>query len=230
MVDSFSDVLLAPFAKYLSKYGEWKLSDMSASILIPSKEFHFNKILVRSKRLSYSADKSWEFVASLIIYDKTNFSPDSKPLYQRLKGYECEIARKGLIRKKFLFQSSPLLFHLQKEIFELRIDELLVNMLNQDEKVHQCISTIAPDRLSIKLFSQPIITKDVDEYCREFHKTYDNPSELIWNVSIEKFLGAIVSRKKYFLTLDKIIEGLEIISKSLLKITKLSEKAIDYLA
>lgn len=196
MVDSFSDALLAPFAKYLSKYGEWKLSDLGASILIPSKEFHFNSILVKPKRFSFSADKSWEFTASVIIYDKEQFSTDCISLFQRLKGYECEISRIGLIRKKFRFYSYPILKYLQKEISDLVIDNYLAEMLNQDDLLQKRISAVSPDSLSVKLFSQPIVTKDLNEYCRKFHENYETPSELIWNVQCEKYLGHILSKKK----------------------------------
>ncbi|MHA1976916.1 MAG: hypothetical protein ACW98I_08465 [Candidatus Hodarchaeales archaeon] len=212
MVESYSDGLLAPFAKYMSKYGDWKISDLGASVLVPKIEYHFQSILVRSKRLSYSSDKSWEFTASVIILDKDNFSSENYLLFQRLKGYECEITREGHLNKKYHFQSSSLLEHLQREIPGLYMNTSLVEILNQDSSILERIHKIVPDQLSIRLFSQPIITKDLDEYCQEYRKTYESPTELIWNISIEKFVDMILSRKRYFQTIDIIIELLEEIS------------------
>ena len=209
MVESYSDGLLAPFAKYMSKYGDWQISNLGASMLIPTSNYHFNSILVRSKRLSYSSDKSWEFTASVVIIDKESFSSDNFLLFQRLKGYECEVERSGHLRKKFLFQISPLHEHLQKEIPSLYMNTSLIETLNQDSSVLERIHKIVPDQLSIRLFSQPIITKDLDEYCREYRKTYESPTELIWNISIEKFVDMILSKKRYFQTIDLIIELLE---------------------
>lgn len=216
-------MLLPPFAKYLSKYGDWELSDLAASILIPSREYHFNDILIKPRRLSYSADKSWNFIASVIIWDKEHFSETFIPLWQRLKGYECELVRVGLIRRSFHFQAIPLTSYLQKEILELVIDSTLMEMLNQDDSLQHRISMIVPDGISIQLFSQPINTKDFAEYTREFRGRFDSPSDLIWNVSIEKFLGPILSRKKYNKTLDLIIESLEIMGKHVQRITKMAE-------
>jgi hypothetical protein len=220
MVESYSDGLLAPFAKYMSKYGDWQISDLGASVLVPKIEFHFNSILVRSKRLSYSSDKSWEFTASVIIIKKEDFSSNDFLLFQRLKGYECEVERKGHLKKRFSFQSSSLLELLQREIPSLYVNTSLVESLNQDASVLERVHKIVPDQMSIRLFSQPIITKDLDEYCREYRKTYESPTELIWNVSIEKFVDMILSKKRYFQTIDLIIELLEEIAIKVQRITQ----------
>ncbi len=226
MVDSYTDVLLPPFAKYLSKYGEWKLSDLAACILIPSSEFHFNTVLVKSRRLSYSADKSWIFIASMIIYDQTQFSPEKTPLWQKIKGYECELVRKGLLRKTFHFQSRDLLTELQTTVPELVIHTTLIEMLNQEELLQECISKVVPEELTVHLFSQPIETNDFNEYCLEFRKRYESPSDLIWNIRLEKFLGPIFSKKKYNETLDKIFEILELITMKIQRFTRLIETSL----
>ncbi|MFX0205501.1 MAG: hypothetical protein ACFFDT_05905 [Candidatus Hodarchaeota archaeon] len=226
MVDSYTDVLLPPFAKYLSRYGEWRLSDLAACILMPSSEFHFNSVLVKSRRLSYSADKSWIFVASVIIYDQTQFSHGMAPLWQKIKGYECELVRKGLLRKSFQFQSSPLLIELQKAIPELVVHTTLMEMLNQDNLLQECISKVVPEEIVVHLFSQPIDTKDFNEYCQEYRKRYESPSDLIWNIKLEKFLGPIISKKKYNETLDKILEILELITLSIQRFTRLIETSL----
>ncbi|PWI48937.1 hypothetical protein CEE45_04195 [Candidatus Heimdallarchaeota archaeon B3_Heim] len=223
MVESYSDGLLAPFAKYMSKYGDWQISDLGASILVPKSGYHFNSILVRSKRLSYSSDKSWEFTASVVIIDKENFSSENILLFQRLKGYECELERTGFVRKNYRFHSSPFLEYLQNENTNVYINSSLVEILNQESSLLQCIHKIVPDQLSVRLFSQPIITKDLDEYSRKFKERYESPSELIWNISIEKFIDVIFSKKKYFQTLDLIIELLEDISINVQRITKETE-------
>ena len=223
MVESYSDGLLAPFAKYMSKYGEWQISDLGASVLIPHSDYHFNSVLVRSKRLSYSSDKSWEFTASVEIIDNEKFSSENSLLFQRLKGYECELERIGYLKKTFHFQSSSLLVHLQKEIPGLYINSSLIETLNQESSILKHINKIVPDYLTIQLFSPPIKTKDLSEYCREYRKTYDSPTELIWNISLEKFIDVILSKKKYFQTLDLIIELLEEISIKVQRTTKETE-------
>ncbi len=220
MVKSYSDGLLAPFAKYMAKYGDWQISDLGASVLVPKENYHFDSILVRSKRLSYSADKSWEFTASVVMINKEDFSSENFLLFQRLKGYECEVVRKGHLRKKYSFQSASLLEPLQIEIPGLYINGSLVESLNQDHSVLSKVQKIVPDQISIRLFSQPIVTKDLDEYCREYRKTYESPTELIWNVSIEKFVDMILSRKRYFQTIDLIVELLEEIASKVQRITQ----------
>ncbi len=224
MVKSYTDMLLPPFAKYLKKYGEWELSDMGGGLLIPKEEYHFNSILTKPKQLWVSADRSWQFIAAITILDKNKFSDKDIPLFQQLKGHECQISRSGFIRKKFQFISNPLLKYLNAEIPNLVIDNALVEILNQDAVLQKSFSTITPDSLSITLFSQPIVTRDLKEYCSGFLKVFQNPTELIWNVNLEKFLGAITSKGNYYKVLDTIIETLDTISLHILRNTDIQKK------
>ncbi len=219
MVKSFSDMLLVPFAKYLVKYGEWELSNVGGSVLIPQEHFHFDSVLFKSRRLYYSADKSWRFIASVKILDQDDFTSKNVQHFQYLKGLECELIRKGLIRKNFSFKSSKILIQLQEKIKNLFIRDYLCNDLNMDIDLQKNISFIVPDKITILLFSQPIMAKDYETYSDEFKLQFTNPESIIWNIEIEKYLGAIVSRGKYHKTLDSIIESLDIISKHLRNIS-----------
>ncbi|UCG01503.1 MAG: hypothetical protein JSW11_18040, partial [Candidatus Heimdallarchaeota archaeon] len=164
MVNSYSDGLLVPFAKYLSKYGKWELSNLGASILIPNEGSHFNSILFRQRRLSFSVDMTWQFIASVVIVDKEDFSCSLIPVFQRLKGLECEFSKKGLIRKNYQIESYHFLKYLQKEIPNLVLSDYLVEALWEDVSLKDIISTISPDALTVTLFSQPIATNKLDEY------------------------------------------------------------------
>ncbi|MHA2363870.1 MAG: hypothetical protein ACXAC7_07920 [Candidatus Hodarchaeales archaeon] len=223
MVDSYADLMLVPFAKYLSKYAKaWKLSDLGASLMIPKNHYSFNSILFKQKKLSYSTDRTWEFVASVIIINKEDFSKEDKAIYQVLKGFECDIKRTGLIRKKYLFISNPLLTHLNAEIPELHIDPYLVKRFNQDYKLKKFSSEINPDQILIRLFSQPIDSKELIDYCRIYKKIFNNPTDgIIWNIVIEKYLGSIILKKTYLKVLDSIIESFNIISRHLIEISNL---------
>ena len=64
------------------------------------------------------------------------------------------------------------------------------------------------------------MAKDYETYSDEFKLQFTNPKSIIWNIEIEKYLGAIVSRGKYHKTLDSIIESLDIISKHLRNISR----------
>ncbi|MFX0211254.1 MAG: hypothetical protein ACFFDT_35060 [Candidatus Hodarchaeota archaeon] len=226
MVKSYTDMLLPPFAKYLKKYGQWELSDVGGSLLIPKEEYHFNYLLAKPKQLWVSADRSWQFIAAINILEKNKFSDKDIPLFQQLKGHECQISRIGFIRKKFQFISNPLLKHLEVEIPNLVIDNTLVEILNQDDSLQKSFSTITPDSLSITLFSQPIVTRDLKEYCLQFLNLFQNPTELIWNVNLEKYLGAITSKGKYYKVLDTIIEVLDAISLHIRRNTDIQEKRV----
>jgi len=217
MVKSYSDMLLVPFAKYLKKYGRLELSNLGASLLIPNEEFHFNSILFKPKRLSYSADKSWEFIASVVVLEKDDFSKENFLLYQRLKGLECTLNTKGFIRKSFSMKSNDLLSHLKQQIPDLHIDTHLCEVINQDFILKDLLSKISPDSLSITLFNQPLNVTDITEYCIQFRKQYECPSEIIWNINLEKFLGGIISKKKYTKIIDSTIQALEIISNHLIR-------------
>ena len=217
MVKSYSDMLLVPFAKYLKKYGQLELSNLGASLLIPNEEFHFSSILFKPKRLSYSADKAWEFIASVVILERDDFSKENFPLYQKLKGLECTLNTKGIIRKNFSMKSNDFLKHLKQEIPDLKIDTHLCEVINQDFILKDLLTKISPDSLTITLFNQPLNVTDITEYCIQFRKVYEFPSEIIWNINLEKFLGGIISKKKYTKIIDSTIQALEIISIHLIR-------------
>ncbi|UCE12996.1 MAG: hypothetical protein JSV04_12490 [Candidatus Heimdallarchaeota archaeon] len=224
MIDSYSDMLLVPFAKYLAKYGEWKLSNLGTSMLIPTEKYHFDSIVFIPRRLSFSVDKSWQFIASVNIKEKNQFSKEHVRLFQLLKRFECEVSVKGFFKKKFYLMPNPLLKHLQEEIPDLIYDDHLVHLLEQDESLKRLISIITPESLSITLYSEPINTKNLKEYCTQFREIYQNPNELIWNIKIEKFLGYIISKGKYNRILDSIIEAFENISLHLTNLTARIER------
>ena len=221
MVREYTDMMLPPFAKYLAKYTKkWELSDMGGSLMIP-KDFHFfNSILFKSKKLSFSSDKTWDFIASVLVIDKKDNPDLIKKSFQMLKGAEFIIKKEGLVRKKFKFLSNPLLEYLKAEIPDLIIDSSLIESFEQDTDLQRLISVIKPDRFSINLFSQPIMTKDPEEYRKEYKSIFYNPTDgIIWNITIEKYLGDIISRSSYTKVLDAIIEVFDHTSNALINLS-----------
>jgi hypothetical protein len=211
-------MLLVPFAKYLTKYAsEWKISSIGTSLMIPKKEFHFNSLMFREKRLSLSVDCSWEFIASVIIVDAKDFEKEvHTKLYQRLKGFECIMIEKGLFNKRRSMISNPVLSILkEKALPNLDISSTLTSFLNEDRTLQDSFSIIKPDNVALQLYSSQGKSKNVDDFCKEFIPYYENPDQIIWNIIIEKFLGMIVTRGRYTRTLDAIIEALDLIAKNL---------------
>ncbi len=226
MVKSYSDMLLVPFAKYLKKYGTLELSNMGGSVLIPNDNASYNSILFKPKRLPYSADKSWEFIASVRIIEQEIFSKEHVELYQRLKGMECTLVRKGKIRRKYIMEPKTLLHQLQQEIPKLQISTYLSEIINQELQLENLFSIISPDSLTISLFNPPINTKDLSEYCKQFKNHYDSPTDIIMNINLEKYLEGIISKKKYLLVIDSIFQALEILALSLRRATQLVESRL----
>jgi hypothetical protein len=221
MTNSYSDLLLVPFAKYLKKYGKLELSNLGTSLLVPKEGFHFNSIMFKPKHIPYSADKSWEFIGSVIILENEDFSKENIPLYQRLKGLDCTLSIEGFLRKSYIMKSNDLLNYLKQEIPELLIDSHLCEIINQDSTLRDLLKEITPDSLSITLFNQPLSTSDLTEYCKQFKQIFESPSEIIWNINLEKYIGGIISKKKYTYIIDSIIQALDIISEHLLREVKI---------
>jgi hypothetical protein len=222
MVKEYSDMMLPPFAKYLDKYTKkWEISDMGGSLMIPKYNHYFNSILFRSRKLSFSTDKTWEFIASVPVVDKKDTSDLINKSFQLLKGAECEIKGEGLFKKNFKFISNPMLEYLKEEIPELKIDTSLIESFEQDTDLRRLLSIIKPDKLSIKLFSQPIMTKDLEEYREEFKAIFYNPIDgIIWNIIIERYLDDIFTKSSYTKVLDAIIEVFDVFSIALTNISK----------
>ncbi len=210
MVKSFTDDLLVPFAKYLENYGTWDISSQGASILIPHSHFHFDKILFLPKRLYYSADKTWNFIASVPIISKNQFKQNDIKLYQNLKCIEAEVKKLGVLKKKFRFQEHSISLKLQEEIPSFETRSFLTEILNEDRDLMQLMNNISPENLQIQLYSPRIQTSSIKEYINQFKIYYQNPEEIIWNIAIEKYLDSIISKKKYTLVLDSIIQALDL--------------------
>lgn len=223
MVKEYTDMLLPPFAKYLAKYTKkWEISDMGGSLMIPNDFYYFNSILFKSKKIStYSTDQTWDFIASVPVIDPKENTEKITKGYQLLKGYECEIQKKGTLKRNYKFVSNPFLEFLQKDIPDLIIDPSLIESFEQDTDIKRLIADIRPDRFSIKLFSQPIMTKDPEEYRKKYKLIFNNPTDgVIWNVTIERYFGDIFSKSSYTKVLDSIIEVFDLTSKALTNISK----------
>ncbi|NHJ01172.1 MAG: hypothetical protein EAX86_03475 [Candidatus Heimdallarchaeota archaeon] len=226
MTDSYSDILLVPFAKYLGKYGELQISNIGGSVLIPFDRSSFDSILLRPKRLSYSADKSWQFIASKTLVSEEEFTNQDKFLFQGLKGVECELKQRGVIKKYYYFTSSSSLTYLKQEIPNLMISDALSELLTQDIDLQTHLKNIKPESLNIQLYSPLINTKDPEQYLLEFKKYFKSPSSIIWNITLEKYLEGIVRKKRFVMTIDSIIQALEITTTHLEKVTKMIESRI----
>lgn len=224
MVESYSDGLLVPFAKYLNKYAKkWELSDIGGSILVPLDYYHFDSLIFRPKKIPYSLDKTWEFIANVNIYEQDEFLylKNGKKMFQSLKGMECILQKKGTFKKSYHMINNPMLHHLKKEIIDFKIDDSLSKRIEVSNRVMEDIKKINPENFSIQLYSKPIVTKDIEEYSREFKKIYLNPTEgLIWNIIIEKYLDSIIRKKSYTKILDLIIEVINTISDYIINISK----------
>lgn len=226
MTDSYSDILLVPFAKYLSKYGELQISNIGGSILIPFDEYSFDSILLRPKRLSYSADKSWLFIASKTFVSEEKFTNQDILLYQSLKGVECDLRHKGIFNKKYYFENSSSLMYIKKEIQNLIISDALSELLSQDVSLQGGLKNVKPESLNIQLVSPLIDTKEPEEYLKEFKDYFVSPSSIIWNITLEKYLEGIITKKKFILTIDSIIQVLELITNHLERISQIFESRI----
>jgi len=180
--------------------------------MIPKEGYNFDSVLIRSKRLSWSVDKTWIFVASIIIIDTDAFGAENIPLYQKLKGYECEIAKRGIIKKKYEFVNPPILTRLKTEIPLIKLHDGLLSILNENFHLMESIAKVNPDNLSIKMFNPPIETSEIGNYIEIYKEMYYKPTEIIWNVHLEKYLGDLISKKKYTHLLDLIIEIINLIS------------------
>jgi len=221
MVKSFTDDLLVPFAKYLEKYGTWDISTQGASMLIPHSHFHFDKILFLPRRLYYSADKTWNFIASVPIIFKNQFTQNDIKLYQNLKCIEAEVKKLGLIKKKFRFQEHSISQKLQEEIPSFEIRSFLTDILNEDRDLIELMSNISPENLQIQLYSPKIQAANIKEYINQFKIYYWDPEEIIWNIAIEKFLDTIISKKTYILVLDSIIRALDLCAIHVIRATNI---------
>lgn len=221
MVDSYTDFLLPPFAKYLKKYLKvWKRSDAGGVVMIPRTGVNYDSVLIRSARLPWSADKTWFFIASIVMIDTDVFTAENIVTYQKLKGHECEIRKLGFRKRSIEFISSPILSHLKTEMPELKIQNYLSTYLQENNRIIELITDINPDSLTIKLFNPPIETKDLNAYINVYKKIFMAPTEIIWNISLEKYLGDILTKNKYTKMLDSIIELLDIIAEICRKTTR----------
>ncbi|MFX0086029.1 MAG: hypothetical protein ACFFAU_10155, partial [Candidatus Hodarchaeota archaeon] len=214
------------FAKYLSKYGDWELSSQGGSLLIPKERFHFDSILFLPKRLSYSADRTWKFIASVPIIIRSDFLPENIILFQMLKGVECELIRSGFLKKQYQFKTNSLLLSLQEEIPSLKINNLLMENLNQDVDLIKLISVISPESMDFQLFSPHIEANDLNDYRVKFKGLFNNPEEIIWNIIIEKYLDTIITRKKYTVILDSLIQALEESSIHVTRVTNIFKRRL----
>ncbi|MCS7119833.1 MAG: hypothetical protein RMJ07_06650 [Nitrososphaerota archaeon] len=136
-------------------------------------------------------ETKWHIIGIHEMFKKSEMNDESVKLYRMLKGMECVIEVKGILRKEVVFKPHPDLDRLKKYIPMLEISERLCNILKQKMRVVDLIKSINPSDLSICLYSGQVGTETLSEtdtanasIYQKIAAYYENPDRVTWLVNL----------------------------------------------
>lgn len=189
------------------RINDWRYSGEVMSIV--PKAANFDEMYFFKKGLLWSMDRKSIFVGMVNIVPQDQVTWDTKKLYQKLKGMECELER-GFMWRNLHFRLHSDLIVLKKRIPTLELDDAIVRGLNNDTRLMTLLSTVKPEILTIILSTAPGMQMATREDLHEAAaKYYNNPLRITWEMAITK----IVERGlRYEKTINGIFDAFDLIA------------------
>jgi len=149
-------------------------------------------------------ETKWYITAVHEAVDKTRMNKKAAELYRKLKGMECQMEAKGLLRKKITFKPHESLTELKRHIPTLQVSDKLCQALEKNEKILRLIKSINPGEMSIGLHSIPELYQapkesaaSTDRLTQNTVYYFKNPSSITWIITLSTLFheGPGVQRK-----------------------------------
>jgi hypothetical protein len=168
-------------------------------VCTPKKMLGYTKLLISSRTVGFF-DRIWIVSGVLEYVTRESMGSFEAELYRKLKPLECNIVRRGFIRKSWSFTPSPYLEKMRSLIPELEVSNRLVDKLNNNAEIMSLIKSVKPDKFSISLLSLPIeyqpFARDEDAAVKGMVEFYKSPESITWVVTLEGMFNRWIGIEK----------------------------------
>lgn len=165
-------------------------------ILIRLKDDLVRELHVMHVPIGFSFDLKTIMTTSLTYIPREEMNEQNKKVYQIMKGLECILDYQGFLLKKPYFKTRPELHTLNKQLGgAIKIDNTLLDRLNQDQKLISLIKSLKPSdvRVMLKSFDVPtFMPGDKIGMLAAEVEYYNDPSEVTWLISISLLIPVTV--------------------------------------
>lgn len=168
-------------------------------VCTPKKMLGYTRLLISSRTVGFF-DRIWIVSGVLEYISKESMGNLETELYRRLKPLECNIVRRGFLRKNWFFTPSPYLEKMRSLIPEFKASSNLVDKLNQDAEIMSLIRSVKPDKFSISLLSLPIeyqpFARDENAAVKGMVEFYKSPENITWVITLEGMFNRWIGIEK----------------------------------
>jgi len=168
-------------------------------VCTPKKMLGYTRLLISSRTVGFF-DRIWIVSGVLEYVNKESMGNFEAELYRKLKPLECNIVRRGFIRKNWFFAPSPYLEKMRSLIPEFEVSNRLIDRLNNNTEIMSLIKSVKPDKFSISLLSLPIeyqpFAGDEDAAVKGMVEFYKSPESITWVVTLEGMFNRWIGIEK----------------------------------
>jgi hypothetical protein len=137
----------------------------------------------------------WCITAIYTCVNSEYMNTKTEEVYRKLKGMECELEVKGLLKKAVIFKPHHLLIELKTHIPNLTISQTLSQILNGDQNIIILLKHINPVEMTVTLDSippkyQPFLHSH-EAIMQGMLDYYNKPLSITWIVSLSVMLPKI---------------------------------------
>jgi len=168
-------------------------------VCTPKKMLGYTRLLISSRTVGFF-DRIWIVSGVLEYVNKESMGNFEAELYRKLKPLECNIVRRGFIRKSWFFAPSPYLEKMRSLIPEFEVSNRLIDRLNNNTEIMSLIKSVKPDKFSISLLSLPIeyqpFARDENAAVKGMVEFYKSPESITWVVTLEGMFNRWIGIEK----------------------------------
>jgi hypothetical protein len=172
----------------------WKGNNTRLFIEPQNASFSFIECIAQELTLGFGELK-WDISAVIPIVPKDEMDDRAKETFKRLKGMECQLKWKGLLKREPEFTLSPILFQQKKLLQDMELNPKLANRLGSRNDLKALLKIIKPEYLFFFLYLD--FPEEGDYVFRIIHRYYRDPKELTWVITMgSPFLRYEIGLKK----------------------------------
>ncbi|MEM1570205.1 MAG: hypothetical protein QXL27_08295 [Candidatus Bathyarchaeia archaeon] len=194
-ISATTPFLVQLFKDYIKDWKDYQ----GLVVCTPKKALGYTRLLISSRTVGFF-DRIWIVSGVLEYVNKESMGSLEAELYRKLKPLECNIVRRGFIRKNWFFTSSPYLEKMRSLIPEFKASSNLVDKLNQNTEIMSLIRSVKPDKFSISLLSLPIeyqpFARDENAAVKGMVEFYKSPENITWVITLEGMFNRWIGIEK----------------------------------
>ncbi|RLE82378.1 MAG: hypothetical protein DRJ51_00015 [Thermoprotei archaeon] len=171
------------------KFEEWRSA--RGMVYARAIDAPFDELYISMKPIGFFEYK-YNFSAIMTLVPTHMMNDRYAEIYRRLKGLECDLKIKGLLRKNFFFITRRDLDALSQLVEDLKPNDLLASELTNDSSLMGKIRKLGAIELTVRLKSitelyAPFVASR--EAMLQAEKAfYENPEDIVWILTLSTIL------------------------------------------